>query len=282
MKKNKIICAIIFLCIVTYPAEARKIRTFQPLNIAPLEIAQEQPELTENYPKINTLESNLFKRTFERENIYKRLARLENRLFKEAYPNLPLSTRVDNILNNVDAGIMYNISTKELAKLETKVLGRTYSNDDTESRITRLEKEMLGAMQGGNLTERFNTVKTASKHYNSYPEIANSQSVYQTYSGPYTTNNSWQNIKPRGLGGFMQNLLGAIFGGMTSGTMTGYTPPIYDPYNPYAQATPYSPMGAYPSFMNPGSRTQDYYMSNTRGYYDDRNLGSQSSVRILD
>ena len=156
MKQVHIIYAIALLCLAISPADARKIRTFQPLQIAPLEIPQEQqPELTENYPKINTLEINLFKRTFERENIYKRLTRLENRLFKEAYPNMPLASRVENILANVDAGVMYNIPIKELAKLEIKVLGRTYQNDDTESRITRLEKEMLGAMQGGNLTERY-------------------------------------------------------------------------------------------------------------------------------
>lgn len=283
MKQLHTLFAILLLCIIISPAHARKIRTFQPLQIAPLEIAQEQqPELSENYPKINKIEISLFKRTYEHENIYKRLTRLENRLFKEVYPNLPLSSRVENILANIDIGIMYNISAKELAKLEFKVLGRAYENDDTESRITRLEKEMLGAMQGGDLKERFNTIKTASKHYNSYPELAQSQNVYQSYSGPYSTYSNWNNKKQRGFGNFMQNVLGTIFGGMTTGTMTGFTPPIYDPYNPYAQSTPYSPMGAYPSFMNPGTRTQDYYMSNTGGYYNDRNLGSQSSVRILD
>ena len=72
---------------------------------------------------------------------------MENKLFRRNFNNMPLASRVDNILANIDPGIIYNISSRELAKLESKVLGRTYMNDDTESRITRLEKEMLGAMQ---------------------------------------------------------------------------------------------------------------------------------------
>ena len=84
---------------------------------------------------------------------------------------------MDNITKNMDSGVMYNISNNDLVKLERKVLGRTYEFDDTESRITRMEKEMLGAMQSGNLKSRLETIKTASKHYNSYPEIIQSQTI---------------------------------------------------------------------------------------------------------
>ena len=85
-----------------------------------------------------------------------------------------------------------------------------------------------------------------------------------------------------GFSGFMQNILGSIFGNINSGAMTGYTPPIYDPYNPYSQTYPYNAFDSYPSFMNPSTGQQDYYMSNRRGYLNNRNIGSQSSVRILD
>lgn len=268
----------IFMVMTTFivqPSHAYKVKTFQPLQISPLQIQQEEPSLTENYPKITQLEINIFKRTFERESIYKRLSRLEHRIFKNEFPNMPLSSRVENILANIDAGIMYNISEKELSKLEIKILARTYPNDDTESRITRLEKEMLGAMQSGNLKERFDTIKVASKHYNSYPEIVQSQNAYQSYG-------MHNGFRTRGFGNFLQNVIGTIFGTMNAGTMTGYTPPIYDAYNPYAQTTPYSPMSGYQNFLNPGIGQQEYYTSNTHSYLNNRNYGSQSSVRILD
>lgn len=279
---RQILMSLLIMMFFTGNAEARTIRTFQPLQIAPLELpSEEEPFINENYPKITQLEINMFKRTYERENIYKRLSRIEQKIFNQEFKNMPLASRVDNILSNIDAGIMHNISERELARTETKVLGRTYPNDDTESRITRLEKEMLGAMQGGNLPERFNTVKTASRHYNSYPELAQSQGIYQTYSGPYTNHSTGYSTK-HGLSGFIQNVMGMIFGGMNTGIMTGCTPPIYDPYNPYAQTMPYSPMGGYSPFMNQGVGQQDYFMGNRGGYINNRNIGSQSSVRILD
>lgn len=279
MHKNKYVSILAIFLFITAacPSHAYKVKTFQPLAVNPLAVpysAYQEPGVNESYPKITQLEFNLFKRTYEKETIYNRLIRIENRIFRRNFNNMPLASRVDNIMANIDPGIMYNISTRELASLEAKVLGRTYPNDDTESRITRLEKEMLGAMQGGNLTQRFNTVKTASKHYNSYPELAQSQGVYPAYKGtsPYYNNTgNWSGTRTnRGVGGLVQNLLGTIFGDFSAGNMTGFTPPIYDPYNQYG------------AFTNPGMGQQNYYMGNHGGYIDNRNIGSGSSVRILD
>jgi len=190
MRKHEFfIIFALFISTIT-PAFAYKIKTFQPLQIQPLNIHAEEPTLTENYPKITQLETYMFKRTYERENIYKRLSRLEYKIFNTEFPNMPLASRVENILTNVDSGIMFNISEKELAKIEFKTFGRNFPNDDTESRITRLEKEILGAMQGGNLRERFDTIQTASKHYNTYPEIIQTQNAYQAYHN----NHAWDNI----------------------------------------------------------------------------------------
>ena len=276
---KKISCVqFMILCILiltSYPAHAYKVKTFQPLNINPLalpEQIQQTPQSNENYPKITQIEFSLFKKTYEKETIYNRITRIENKIFRRNFNDLSLSARVDNILSNIDTGVLYNISSRELAKIESKILGRTYYNDDTESRITRLEKEMLGAMQGGSLTERFNTVKTASKHYNSYQEIAQSQSVYPTYgyASPYR-GNRWNNCKiNRGVGGILQNIMGTIFGDFSTGSITGFTPPIYDTYNPYSV------------YQNPAMGQQNYYMGNHGGYIDNRNIGSGSSVRILD
>lgn len=276
-KKHSMQFIIVCLIVLGMPAHAYKVKTFQPLQINPLAVPYNQYQeaaANESYPKITQIEYALFKRSYEREGIYNRLTRLENRLFRRSFNNLPLASRVDNIANNIDAGIMYNISAKELARIERKVLGRVYTGDDTESRITRLEKEMLGAMQGGNLTRRFETVRTASKHYNSYPEIVQSQTTMtpsQAYRAvnPYSGYGQSWNSSGGGIGGFFQNLLGSVMGvgnyGM--GSLTGYTPPIYDPYSMYT---------------NPGMGIQNEYRGNTRSYIDNRNYGNGSTVRILD
>lgn len=275
-KSYTILFITVFFAIGLLPANAYKVKTFQPLQIQPLSVPYSQyqaPETAENYPKITQIEYALFNRSYEKESIYNRLTRLENKLFRRNFNNMPLSARVDNITNNVDAGIIHNISTKELAKLERKVLGRIYAGDDTESRITRLEKEMLGAMQGGNLTQRFETIKTAAKHYNSYPEIVQSQMVmtpaqaYRAVNPYYGYGQSW-NSNNSGICGFFRNTIGNLLSGSTygMGTITGFTPPIYDSYSAYS----------------PGMGIRNEYSSNTKSYIDNRNYGNGSTVRILD
>ncbi len=268
------------LLFLSMPAHAYKVKTFQPLRINPLDVPYnpyQAPGVNESYPKITRIEYALFKRGYEKQNIYNRLSRIERRLFKRTFNNLALAARMDNITKNMDSGVMYNISNNDLVKLERKVLGRTYEFDDTESRITRMEKEMLGAMQSGNLKSRLETIKTASKHYNSYPEIIQSQTISpQTiYPQQYTTSapmayyppsyGYWNNNNSRGFGGFLKNMFGSMFGG-GYGTMTGYTPPIYDPYSQF----------------DPGMGLRNEYSSNTRSYLRNRNYGNGSRVQILD
>lgn len=292
---------VLFFVFTTFIAqtEAVPVRKFKPLKPMqiPTIIEQEQKENiqnnfsqpTENYPRITILEENIFKRTYENESIYNRLTRLEQKLFRQNFAGLPLASRVDNLFSNIDTGLMYGIKNNELARLETKVLGRQYPNDDTESRITRLEKEMLGAMQCGNLKERFETVKSASKHYNSFPEIVQSQSIpfgicgqgYNGYNPTYHHNNGWNsnwsnnsysgfNTNPsRGITNILRNMASRVVNGaMGGGMITGLTPPIYDPYNPYA--------------MTSGIGEQDYYWGNRGGYLRNKNTGGGSTVRILD
>ena len=123
-KFSTTILSIIAILTISQQAQAYKVKTFQPLKIAPLAVPYNQyasPEINENYPKITQIEQKLFNKTYEKESIYNRLHRLEKKLFKKDFGNLPLANRVDNIVSNIDASIMYNISTKELEKLERKV-----------------------------------------------------------------------------------------------------------------------------------------------------------------
>lgn len=252
------------LLIAANPSFAYKVTTFQPLAPAYQNLANAQGAY-ENYPKIAQVEAILFNRSYDGQNIYNRLSRIEQRLFKRQFKNMPLASRVDNILANVDEGQMYGISTRDLAKLESRIFGRTFPTDDSDTRITRLEKEMLGAMQQGNLRQRYAVVKNAAKHYNAFPQ--------QTARNSAFTPNNYYNQAPKQsiLTRILDNVVGGFgLGSMAGGSMTGYTPPLYDPYSQYNQSIP----GA-------GAGMQDYFMGNNGGYYNNRNIGSGAGIRIL-
>lgn len=265
---------LVLAAMIASPAFAYKVKTFQPLYPAqqlqplqpmqPLQPAQplssEDLSSYESYPKISQVESVIFRRTYERENIYNRLNRIESKIFRRQFPHMPLANRMDNILANIDEGQMYGISTRDLSKLEAKILGRTFEYEDSDSRVTRLEKEMLGAMQQGNLKQRYETVKTAAKHYNAFPQ-------QYARNSAFTPNNYYA---PQQKIGFIPKVLDFLASGMGVGTMTGFTPPIYDSYSQYSQG-----------FQGPGAGMQDYYMGTNGGYYNNKNLGSGAGVKVF-
>ena len=195
------------------------------------------------------------------------------RIFAKPENNAELKELTEAILNEKIKTIV--VTNPEISKnYKDEKLGvldiRAYMNDDTESRITRMEKEMLGAMQGGNLKDRFDTIKTASKHYNSYPELIQSQQIYPqntfgynpygystSYGPAYGTYSSYK--KP--------GILNRLFGGYSPGMLTGFTPPIYDPYSMYTR---------------PGMG-HSRYVRGMRGWHlRNRSTGSGTRVRILD
>ena len=265
-KQLLILCT---LCAMISPAHAYKVTTFKPLPPlypVPMQGASQTgihgiPQAYESYPKITQVENILFNRNYATQDIYSRLNRIEKKLYRRSFANMSLAERMDNILSNVDQGQMYGINSHDLAKIETKIIGQAFNNEDTESRITRLEKEMLGAMQAGNLRQRYEVIKSASKHYNAYPMADNrgTRSVY-------IPNNSYKNngmYRPS----LVDRVLGTLLGGYGTGALTGYTPSLYDSYSPY-------PTNGY--------GLQDYYGGNNGGYYNNRNIGTGSSIRILD
>ena len=119
---------------------------------------------------------------------------------------------------------------------------------------------MIGAMQQGNLRQRYSVVKTAAKHYNAFPEQYARNSAF--------TPNAYYSSTPKK--GLLTKLVDFLAGGMGMGTMTGFTPPLYDPYS---QFTP----GAYGS----GAGMQDYYMGSNGGFYNNKNIGSGAGVKVF-
>lgn len=187
----------------------------------------EPPESTvgnyTSYPKITKLERIILHKTFENEDIESRLTRLEEKTFKKVFTGSDLAWRVENITNKIDKSELYNIPSKELASIEKRILGRSFKKDDVELRLSRLEQQILGATQSGNIDERYQTILSASTHYTNFNN--NLSNPITTFSGT--------GVSPTG---GIKNAFRNVFHTITGvGSVTGYTPPI----SPYGFNTPY-------------------------------------------
>lgn len=266
---------ILILLIFCSCANARTATT-----ITPLPIGNPFAQDYESYPRVSQIESTLFGRNFENENIYYRLERIERKIFRRTNSNLNLSQRLENILAAVTPTQNINIPINELARIENKLFARTYPQDDIETRVIRLEKEMLGAMQNGDLEERYQVIASAAKHYNAFPYQTNNyqDNAYQAYQ--QDAYNSAGNST--GTKGFFKNILGIVAGG----ALTGFTPPLYNypngNYNNYGYPSTYSG-NAYNSGFWPQTSNgfSDCYSGNN-GYRNTyRSYGTGSGVNIL-
>lgn len=299
MKKLLLLC---ILSVAISPScfaddTVRQVTTFTPL---PNQYSNYGYTVDPNvgYPRVTQIESAIFKRTFQNEDISRRLDRIESKLFNHTNSAMDLSSRVDLISQNINPATLANIPLNNIARIERKLFGRSYDGEDPEARISRIEKEMLGATQSGSLEQRFMTIATAAKNYNAFPSTTN---PLAQAGQVYNYNNS---------GGF-KNALKTFFTGYANGTMTGYTPPIYDPsgyynnYNNYAYqtaspyttsytnspyTTSYQTTSPYYASQNPymtnrfGSSGYGYndYMKTNTGYYNyGKNIGSGSGVHVL-
>lgn len=275
MKRNLILFTAILL--LGAPALSYQVTTITPMQ------PNDYGYNTNSYPKITQVENILFNMSYANEDIYDRLNRIETKMFNHLNSDLSLAERVDNIIGQIDPSQLYNIPIEKLAQIENKLFGRTYPNDDTETRIIRMEKEMLGAMQGGDLDERYQTVADAAKHYNAFP-----YQEQQPYQGQQAYNPVIAQPTLGGLKGVFRNILGAMVGG----TLTGYTPPMYNG-NPYAYSNPYYQNTAYPNAYSTGNNWMNnmfpqnntgfnnYYQSNTGYYNKDTNYGTSSGAHVL-
>ena len=125
-----------------------------------------------NYPQIDILEYQMFYQTYEKENIYKRLERLEKKIFGSAQEgNLASRTdklkayiRQDTVAQNPNYHIQKPYSQTQdveqymgsqnkyydnsdvfiqLAGLETTLFSKTYSQDPVGLRLNRLERKIF-------------------------------------------------------------------------------------------------------------------------------------------
>lgn len=248
-----------------------------------------------DYSNISQIEQALYNRTFVNQDISVRLSRIEKSLFSTTYSSATSAQRIDNIISNFNQINKYpNISKNVLSGMESKVLNQTYPQNNPERRIERLEQQMLGAIQSGDLNARYEALKIAARAYNKTNQ----------YSANSPTQSGWR--------GLTQSFSNAF----SDGNMTGFTPPInpyptnftdlgsmnsdytssYTSYN-NGNVSPFSRVGSgynnYNPYANPYANRYGRYRNNGLrnggstpsgyGYYDGaRSFGSGVGVTILD
>ena len=141
-------------------------------NMAPSvsnEVMNMKEDASVDYPIVDKMEQEVFKTTYKNENIYKRLDRLEEQVFKKK-SNASLNDRVNKLAdvikpvktarmpeqtsyndpyadffqdqNNIgkvnDQSMVFH-----LAALEQELLNANYSNDNISSRLSRLEQKLF-------------------------------------------------------------------------------------------------------------------------------------------
>jgi len=150
--------------------EALGLESIEDSRKQPYEIAQKEQEGI-NYPQIDMLEYQMFSSTYEKENIYKRLERLEKKLFGAAQEG-DLAIRTDRLKayikkDAVASNPSYHVQKPysptqdiepymgsqnkyensdvyiQLSGLETTLFSKTYSQDPVGLRLNRLERKIF-------------------------------------------------------------------------------------------------------------------------------------------
>jgi hypothetical protein len=155
-----------------------------------------------SYPAINKIEKSLYGRVYTSEDISTRLSRIERTMFTTTYPSTPNGQRIDNIISNFNQiNKVPNISSNGLSRMESKIFNQTYTNNSAQNRVERLEQQLFGTVQSGDLEARYRALQVATANINK------------------------MNQSQRGLRGFTNSLGNSFWGG---GSMTGFTPPLDD------------------------------------------------------
>lgn len=287
MKRILILCLVLFLGETAAHSAAVYFPPLRPANVSnealssyentSASLPAEQASAI-NYSRITEIEQSLYGKTYQGQNIANRLSRIERSLFNKSYPSSTNLQRLDNVVSNYNQINRYpNISTNVLSKLERQAFNQTYPQYNTQRRLERLEQQILGATQSGDVNARYELLKTAARNY--HP---------QSYAASDTNsllNSMARNTTRRGMLGSLGGIGG--IGGM-GGVMTGFSPPI-NPYSAYGAGgnysgyDPYSSMSSSPGYSTDGGYSSTGPFGFSRGYYSSNNsYGSGTGVTIID
>ena len=202
-------------------------------------------------PRLSLVEKNVYGKSFEHQPVNLRLNRLEKEMFNRTFPTMDKAERINNIFVNYSAN---SIPDKEISKLEKSILNCTYSENPVPERISRLEEEIFGTIQSGDLNKRLNKLQAAIEAKKMQRAQKAPVSPYGTCYGGYMPQSGWRSTLGR-------------FGNFFGGYPTGMTPPIQ----------------TMPAFGMGGSGIQQGYTDNWGGYaYNNTTRGGGMGVHIID
>lgn len=218
MKKMCIILGLLILNSAVYALDYAK-DGFPPLQPRPVKTYGTTPD----YNKITRAEKTILGQTYENQHVDVRLNRLEKTVFNRTYPKLSYDERLNNVIVNYRNNNFASNSAaaKKISKMEKKVFHRTFADDTAENRISRLEEQVFGTIQNGDIESRYSMLTKAVPHYNN---------DFYTTTIPDDPYFGLPSSGLRSLAGAFTNYMNRQFVGMP----TGYTPPIgpYGVYNP--------------------------------------------------
>lgn len=116
----------------------------------------------------------------------------------------------------------YANQNKDITRLEKKFFNRTYDFETTEKRISRLEQEIFGASQSGDLQSRLAKIRKA--HTNMKKSFFNNNNSDHYYKPPIVAGSGWR------------SMLHSFGSGITGGLPTGITPQMDPAYMDYFEA----------------------------------------------
>jgi hypothetical protein len=155
---------------------------------------------TSSYPMIDKMEQKVLLKTFKTDDIYNRLSRLEQALYKRTFPENTLSARTDNLCSTVfktTPKIKEDVDEKSLnpliSELETSILKTTYPNENSYQRIQRLEKTIYNqTYDDDELYTRMERLVSVSEGLN--PTASNSIQQTNLYGVNYTNSPQQQTL----------------------------------------------------------------------------------------
>ena len=224
--------------------------------------------LKSNDSRLLELEKATFGKDYSKNDLNLRLNRLEKSMFNKTFPDLNADERIENLLSNYNRQLK-QVAPSVLSDMERCVWGRSYGAESTENRVSKLEEEVFGAMQQGDVQKRIKTLEHAILSSNNVTRPV--QAPYGTCYGGYNPNQA--SYDPymvddfnggNGIGNFFNNL-GMIFGG---GCPTGWSPQL----TPYGQNY----------YGLQGDGDSEGYVGNTGYAYQNKRRGTGTGIQILD
>ena len=224
--------------------------------------------LKSNDPRLSQIEKSVFGKDYSHQDLNLRLNRLEKSMFNKTNPKMNADERIENLLTNYNNQVK-RVPPQVISDLERYIWGRSFGGDTVDVRVSKLEEEIFGAIQQGDLTERINRLEGAMS-----AELAKNSPVsapYGTCYGGYVPHT--YDYDPHivddfnggnGFSNFFNNL-GMIFGG---GCPTGWSP----------QMTPYGQN----YYGLQGDGDSEGYVGNTGYAYRNTQRGTGTGIQILD